>query len=69
MPDYIINRVKTDGKYNEVHKSDCGHRPGVENRESLGWHIDGIDAVRYAKSIGYYAADGCKFCSPEAHKG
>lgn len=69
MPDYIINTEKTDGRYNEVHTTSCAHGPSVYNRKSLGWHADAVDAVAYAKRNGYPDADGCKFCSSEAHHG
>ncbi|MDD6195003.1 MAG: hypothetical protein PUB19_08905 [Lachnospiraceae bacterium] len=69
MPNYIINIHKTDGQYNEVHTTDCAYRPRVEHQRTLGWHADGVDAVNYAKKNGYPDADGCKHCSPEAHRG
>lgn len=69
MPDYIINTQKTDDYYNEVHTTTCAHRPSVYNQESLGWHINAVSAVEHAKRIGYPYADGCRFCSSEAHHG
>lgn len=69
MPDYIINIEKTDGRYNEVHTTSCGHRPDAYHSVSLGWHADAVDAVAYAKRNGYPDADGCYFCSSEAHHG
>ncbi len=69
MPDYIINREKTDGRYNEVHTTFCQHRPDVCNQVSLGWHANAVDAVAFARRNGYPDADGCYFCSSEAHRG
>lgn len=69
MPDYIINVEKTDGRFNEVHTTSCAHRPSVYNQRALGWHADAVDAVAYAKRNGYPDADGCKYCSSEAHHG
>ncbi len=69
MPYYIINKEKTDGRYNEVHTSVCQHKPYPWNQEDLGWHADEIDAVSYAKRNGYPDADGCYFCCERAHRG
>lgn len=69
MPNYIINTRKTDGVYNEVHTTDCAYRPQIDHQDDLGWHVNGVDAVRYAQQNGYPAADGCQHCSPEAHRG
>lgn len=69
MPDYIINTEKTDGRYHEVHTAACSHGPDVFHRKALGWHADAVDAVAYAKRNGYPDADGCYFCSSEAHRG
>ncbi len=69
MPNYIINIHKTDGQYNEVHTTECAYKPSYDNQQTLGWHADAIDAVHYAKQNGYPYADGCKHCSPEAHRG
>lgn len=68
MPNYVINKQKTDGRYNEVHRTDCSRVPSIYNRESIGWHANEIDAVHYAQNIGYPAADGCYYCCPRAHK-
>ena len=56
MPNYVINKQKTDGRYNEVHRTDCSRVPSIYNRESIGWHANEIDAVHYAQNIGYPAA-------------
>lgn len=69
MPNYIINKEKTDGKYNEVHTTLCSHLPVAYNQVSLGWHADAVDAVLYARTNGYPQADGCYYCCNEAHHG
>lgn len=69
MPDYLINKEKTDGIYNEVHTTTCENLPILFNRVNLGIFANEIDAVSYAKSFGYPKADGCKFCCKNAHHG
>ena len=69
MPNYIINKEKTDGRYNEVHTTTCSYKPTNYNQVDIGWHADAVDAVAYAKRNGYPDADGCKHCSSEAHHG
>ena len=69
MPYYIINKVKTDGRYNEVHTTTCEHKPASWNQESLGWHADEIDAVTCAIRKGYPDAGGCYYCCEKAHRG
>lgn len=69
MPNYIINKEKTDGRYNEVHTTACIFKPLLQNQQSLGWHADEIDAVAYAKRNGYPDADGCYYCCERAHHG
>lgn len=70
MKNYYIN-LNTDtnpNNNNEVHTEDCFLLSLISNREYLGSFNNGIEAVNNAKSKGYSAADGCKHCSPEAHK-
>lgn len=69
MPNYIINKEKTDGIYNEVHTTTCGHLPILNNREGLGYFTNANDAVLYATSNGYPKADGCYYCCKEANRG
>lgn len=69
MPNFLINAEKTDGRYNEVHKTTCDHLPSLINRRDLGWHASANDAVAYAKRNGYTYADGCGYCCPEANHG
>ena len=69
MPNYIINKEKTDGRYNEVHTTSCSYSPEIKNRISLGYFSDGKGAVAYAKLNGYPAADGCYYCCKEANRG
>lgn len=66
---YTINREKTDGKYNEVHTITCSRLPVVSNRINLGDFNNAIEAVNYAKSIGFHYADGCYYCCREANRG
>ena len=69
MKKYYINisNLSNPGFDNEVHHQKCHKLPFKENRKYLGEFSNGIQAVRYAKQIGYKNADGCKLCSPEAH--
>lgn len=69
MPYYIINDEKTDGRYNEIHVTTCSHCPAEKHQVKLGWHSDAVDAKAYAKINGFPDADGCGFCSREAHRG
>ncbi len=69
MSSYYLN-LKTEtnpNNNNEIHKEGCIRMPLI-NREYLGDFADGSVAVAEAKRRGYYKADGCKLCSPEAHK-
>lgn len=69
MPNYIINRNKDLKGHNEVHTTFCNYLPESENRVSLGYFNNAKDAVKYAKSNGWYSADGCYYCCNEAHTG
>lgn len=69
MIQYIINKNTDEKGFNEVHTTKCGYKPYPSNQVDIGLHIDEISAVNYAKSIGWYNADGCKYCCPKAHKG
>ncbi len=70
MPNYIINVNEDEKGYNEVHnETTCSHLPATYNRKTLGNFSNEIDAVSYAKRIGYTNADGCAHCCPLAHKG
>lgn len=67
---YYINKNRSNpGNNNEVHTEVCRYLPEPRNREYLGVFSNGDTAVRYAKSIGYYNADGCFYCCREAHRG
>lgn len=68
MPIYYINNRKNDGN-NEVHTSDCHRLKLAVDTTRLGWFTDAKDAVRYAKAKGWSDADGCYYCSSEAHHG
>lgn len=69
MPYYIINKNSDEKGLHEVHTADCIRKPLSYNSESLGYFTNGVQAVAYAKSIGWKTADGCKYCCPEAHHG
>ena len=69
MNRYIINRNTDEKGLNEVHTTICSHKPNISNQVDIGFHIDEIESVRYAKSIGWHNADGCKYCCTKAHKG
>ena len=66
---YIINSNKDEKGLNEVHKTDCSRLPLPQNRVDLGYFSDAIEAVNYAKNHGWPNADGCWYCSSEAHRG
>ncbi|RHP31183.1 hypothetical protein DWZ56_16540 [Lachnotalea sp. AF33-28] len=55
-----------NGNY-EVHTSQCYYCPTI-NKVYLGAYDNGIQAVAEAKRRGYYKADGCCYCCPEAHR-
>lgn len=65
---YIIDKEKDGSNYNEVHTISCFRKPLMNNQIELGVFSDAIEAVAYAKRIGYSDADGCYYCSSEAHK-
>lgn len=65
---YYINNNKDNKGYNEVHRSDCYYLSIASNKSYLGSFDNGIQAVSYAKSLGYNP-DGCYFCCNEAHHG
>ena len=70
MPNYVYNKNKWDGKYHEVHTTECGYRPKLENQVSLGWHATCKQAILNAQSLtGQFDFDGCKHCCKECHKG
>lgn len=64
---YYINKTKDSNGKNEVHKSTCYWLHIANSTQILGEFNNGIEAVNYAKTIGYSNADGCKNCAPEAH--
>lgn len=69
MNRYYIN-LKTDtnpNHNNEVHAEGCYRMPTVQT-QYLGYFDNGIQAVQAAKRMGFYRADGCALCCPEAHK-
>lgn len=69
MPNYLLNKEKTDGRYNEVHTTSCNYLPTIYNQIDLGWHVNAKEAVSYAIRIGYESADGCFYCCKDEHRG
>lgn len=69
MTNYLINDNKDSNGCNEVHTIDCVYGKRAVNTIALGSFDNAVKAVNYAKAIGYSNADGCYFCSKEAHKG
>ena len=67
MNHYIINKNADSKGYNEVHTTSCDHLPASENQVDLGYHVDSVSAVAYAKLSGWKNADGCYHCCREAH--
>ena len=70
---YFLNKdtTKNPNGNNEVHCEGCVvlQRLSRDNVVDLGYHENGIDAVKCAFRKGFPNADGCKRCSPEAHRG
>lgn len=67
MKKYYINKTLDTNGRNEVHTSDCFWLSIASKTEYLGEFNNAIDAVSHAKRNGYSSADGCRFCSSEAH--
>ncbi len=67
MNSYYINKVKTDGRYNEIHISTCPYKPTV-NAVYLGLFNTYSEAKSKAISLGYNP-DGCGHCIPRGHNG
>lgn len=67
MKKYYINKTSDINARNEVHTSDCFCLKLASKTEYLGEFNNAIEAVSYAKHNGYPHADGCNFCSSEAH--
>lgn len=68
---YYINTDSSSNpnRNNEVHVENCRYMPSVYNKKYLGRFDNALEAVAYAKRIGYLKADGCIHCCPEAHRG
>lgn len=70
MPNYVFNKSKNDGKFHEVHTTDCKWIPALYNRYDLGWHSNCLSAIQRAKAVtGDNDFDGCKHCCPNCHTG
>ncbi|MFZ7973172.1 hypothetical protein ACO1GZ_07115 [Fusobacterium watanabei] len=51
---------------NEIHKTDCSHKPYSSNCYDLGYCSSDQEAIRKAKALGYNP-DGCYYCCPSVH--
>lgn len=69
MPTYLVNKVKRDGTYHEVHESYCAHRPDPQNQHPLSSHATCRGALQKAERDGYTPADGCYYCCRPCHVG
>ena len=67
MQHYYINLRCDSNGYNEVHEKSCVFLQIANSKEYLGYFGNAIEAVSYAKRNGYPNADGCYYCSGEAH--
>ncbi len=67
MTHYYLNKNAQNTKEHEVHKGTCSFVPTEINKLYLGMFNNGKEAVKEAKNRGYWTADGCYYCSPEAH--
>jgi len=69
MARYYVNVTEDNGGHHEVHRLGCVKFPSPENREFLGEFSSCFLAVKKAKSLGYFTANGCWFCSRDCHTG
>lgn len=67
MPRYYVNKNAQDNGDHEVHRLGCSYFPNPANVQFLGIYDSCFPAVRKAKSIGYYKANGCYYCSRACH--
>ena len=67
---YYVNKnaqpYPEDGEH-EVHESNCGHLPNMENREWLGYFSNCREALAEARKH-YKKVDGCYYCCNSCHK-
>jgi NAD-dependent dihydropyrimidine dehydrogenase PreA subunit len=68
MAHYVLNKIKNDGRYHEVHKKTCIHLPDLKNQIDLGFFGDCRGAITKGKMLGYNP-DGCYYCCKECHRG
>lgn len=68
MARYYVNNRKDNNGNNEVHKYGCHWLNEASDVSYLGTFNNGIEAVNYARYLGYHA-DGCYYCCREAHNG
>ena len=69
MPFYFVSKNAGPGGYHDVHVDDgkCGHSPEFKNRQPIGFHLSGPQAVRYALKHFVKKADGCQSCVRGCH--
>lgn len=68
MAYYVVNINKDSRGYNEVHKTECSHKPYSWNCFNLGYCSSDSEAIQKARNYGYNP-DGCYYCCPSVHKG
>ena len=66
MAYYVVNKNKDSHGVNEIHKTDCSHKPYSSNCYDLGYCSSDQEAIRKAKALGYNP-DGCYYCCPSVH--
>ncbi|HID4139596.1 TPA: hypothetical protein ACXEYS_005082, partial [Escherichia coli] len=64
---YYVNRQAQSNGDHEVHRDDCRYLPSVLNRHHLGAFLNCGGAVAEARRLGFYRANGCRFCSIACH--
>lgn len=69
MPNYCVNVKAQPNGDHEVHDVSKNQTclPNQEHRVDLGWSQNCQDAVRVARSRGYFRANGCYRCARECH--
>ncbi len=69
MPFYFVSKFAGPEGYHDVHVDDgsCDHAPEFINRQPIGFHLSGPQAVRYARKHFFARADGCHTCVRGCH--
>lgn len=68
MAYYIVNKNKDYRGYNEIHKTECSHKPTPLNSYDLGYCSSDSEAIQKARNLGYNP-DGCYYCCQAVHRG